>query len=111
MACQGVRGGVHQSGAVLPVSMVLLIVMTLLVLSSSQATGLQERRAVNQRDSGLVRHAAEASLRAAEGFLDQALPAGESAQRPLRASPLSHSLIEPQFRPRPLRGKAVDPPA
>lgn len=64
-------GPVHasQQGAVLVVSLLLLLVMTLLGLGASQSTRLQERMAGNQRDLEVAMQSAEAGLRAAEGLL------------------------------------------
>jgi type IV pilus assembly protein PilX len=56
----------RQRGAVLVVSLLLLLVMTLLGLGASQSTRLQERMAGNQRDQEVALQGAEASLRAAE---------------------------------------------
>lgn len=60
-----------QRGAVLVVSLLLLVVMTLLGLGASQSTRLQERMAGNQRDLELAMQSGEASLRAAEALLLQ----------------------------------------
>lgn len=59
----------RQQGAVLIVSMILLLVMTILALTVSQSSLMQERMAGNIRDSDLSFQAAEASLRGAEQFL------------------------------------------
>lgn len=59
----------RQQGAVLVVSLLLLLVMTLLGLGASQSTRLQERMAGNQRDQEIALQGAEASLRAAEDLL------------------------------------------
>jgi type IV pilus assembly protein PilX len=56
----------RQRGAVLVISLLLLLVMTLLGLGASQSTRLQERMAGNQRDQEVALQGAEASLRAAE---------------------------------------------
>lgn len=58
-----------QRGAVLVVSLLLLLVMTLLGLGASQSTRLQERMAGNQRDLEVAMQSAEAGLRAAEELL------------------------------------------
>jgi type IV pilus assembly protein PilX len=58
-----------QRGAVLVVSLLLLLVMTLLALGASQSTRLQERMAGNQRDLDVALQASEATLRAAERVL------------------------------------------
>jgi len=59
-----------QSGAVLVVSLLLLLVMTVLALGASQATRMQERMAGNARDVDLAFQSAEAGLRAGERFID-----------------------------------------
>jgi type IV pilus assembly protein PilX len=56
----------QQRGAVLIVSLLLLLVMTLLGLGASQSTRLQERMAGNQRDLELALQGAESALRGAE---------------------------------------------
>lgn len=55
-----------QKGAVLIVSLVLLIIMTLLGLSSMSNTVMEERMAGNQRNSNLAFQAAESALRSGE---------------------------------------------
>lgn len=63
------RSASRQSGAILVVSMILLLVMTILALTVSQTSRMQERMAGNARDSDLSFQAAEAGLRSAEQFL------------------------------------------
>jgi type IV pilus assembly protein PilX len=58
-----------QRGAALVVSLLLLLVMTILALSMSQTTRLQERMAGNSRDTKLAFQSAETGLRAAEDYL------------------------------------------
>src|SRR3954468_5816249 len=60
----------RQRGAVLVVSLILLLVMTILALSGSQVVRLQERMAGNVRDSDLAFQGAEAALRDGERYLD-----------------------------------------
>jgi len=55
---------------VLIVSLILLLVMTILALSGSQAVRLQERMAGNARDTDLAFQGAEAGLRDAETYID-----------------------------------------
>lgn len=62
-----------QQGAVLVVSLLLLLVMTVLALTASQSTRLQERMAGNLRDSDMSFQAGEAGLRAAEERLDDVI--------------------------------------
>lgn len=61
----------RQRGAILAVSLLLLLVMTVLALTASQTTRLQERMAGNARDTDQAFQAAEAALRAAEISLDE----------------------------------------
>lgn len=60
----------NQRGAILVVSLLLLLVMTVLALTASQATRMQERMAGNARDLDLAFQAGEAGLRAAETRID-----------------------------------------
>jgi type IV pilus assembly protein PilX len=55
-----------QSGAVLVVSLIMLLLLTLIGVAGSQVTGLEEKMASNRRDQNLSFQAAEAALRAAE---------------------------------------------
>jgi type IV pilus assembly protein PilX len=61
--------GTRQRGAVLVVSMLLLLVMTVLALSMSQTARLDERMAGNSRDYELAFQGSESALRAAEATL------------------------------------------
>lgn len=63
----------RQRGAVLIISMLLLVVMTVLALTASQATQMQERMAGNARDLDLAFQAGEAGLRAAETHIQQSI--------------------------------------
>lgn len=58
-----------QRGAVLIVSMLLLLVLTILAIGASQTTRLEERMAGNTRDIDMAFQASEAGLRAAEGYI------------------------------------------
>src|SRR5262245_11778762 len=62
--------GTRQRGAVLVVSLLLLLVMTVLALGASQATRMQERMAGNSRDHDLALQNAEAGLRTGERLID-----------------------------------------
>jgi type IV pilus assembly protein PilX len=59
----------RQHGAILVVSLILLLIMTVLALSVSQTSRMQERMTGNARDSDLSFQAAEAGLRGAEKYL------------------------------------------
>lgn len=61
---------IRQRGAILVVSLLLLLVMTVLALTASQTTRLQERMAGNARDLDLAFQAGEAGLRGAEKRID-----------------------------------------
>ncbi|TRW92788.1 pilus assembly PilX family protein [Candidatus Methylobacter oryzae] len=56
----------HQSGVVLPISMIMLLLLTLISITATQVTGLEEKMAGNSKDSNLAFQAAEAALRAGE---------------------------------------------
>jgi type IV pilus assembly protein PilX len=60
------REPLRQQGAVLAVSLILLLIMTMLAISGGQAVRLQERMASNLRDVDLALQGAEAGLRDAE---------------------------------------------
>ena len=56
----------HQSGVVLPISMIMLLLLTLISITSSQVAGLEEKMAGNSKDLNLAFQAAEAALRVGE---------------------------------------------
>lgn len=64
------RSAQRQKGAVLAVSLILLLVMTMLAISGGQAVRMQERMAGNLRDVDLALQGAEAGLRDAERNID-----------------------------------------
>ncbi len=55
-----------QSGVVLVVSLVMLLLLTLIALTGMQTTGLEEKMVTNMRDNNIAFQAAEAALRDAE---------------------------------------------
>jgi type IV pilus assembly protein PilX len=59
----------HQQGAVLAISLIILLLMTIIGVSAMQSTTLQEKMAGNLRDSNLAFQAAETALRDAENYL------------------------------------------
>ena len=59
----------HQQGAVLAISLIILLLMTIIGVSAMQSTTLQEKMAGNLRDSNLAFQAAESALRDAENYL------------------------------------------
>jgi type IV pilus assembly protein PilX len=60
----------NQTGIVLFMSLVILLILTILGLSSVQTTSLQERMSRNASDSNLAFQAAESALRDGEDSLD-----------------------------------------
>lgn len=62
--------GKHQRGAVLVVSLLLLLIITVLALGASQTTRLQERMSASMRDRDLAFESSEAGLRNAERIID-----------------------------------------
>ena len=58
-----------QQGAVLIVSLIILLLMTMIGLSSMQNTTLEERMSGNYRDMNLSFQAAEMTLREGEGWI------------------------------------------
>ena len=61
----------QQRGAVLIVSLLLLMVVTILALAAGQSTRLQERIAGSQRNFDLAFQSAEAALRSGERWVDE----------------------------------------
>jgi type IV pilus assembly protein PilX len=62
----------QQKGAVLIVSIIVLLVLTLISVTAMQTTSLEEKMAGNMRNKNLAFQAAEAALRAGEGYLSSA---------------------------------------
>ncbi|POZ50864.1 pilus assembly PilX family protein [Methylovulum psychrotolerans] len=60
----------HQKGAVLAIGLVMLLLLTLIGISGTQSTGLEERMAGNEQDENLAFQAAEATIKAAEQQLE-----------------------------------------
>jgi len=60
----------RQQGAVLIVSLIMLLVVTLIAVSSMQGTVMEEKMAGNTRDRNLAFQTAESSLREAETYVE-----------------------------------------
>jgi type IV pilus assembly protein PilX len=73
----------RQSGAVLAVSLLLLLVLSILAVSMSQTARMQERMAGNVRDSDVAFQAAEAGLRGGEDFIDSSPTAPITCATPI----------------------------
>lgn len=69
----------HQSGAVLVISLIMLLLLTIIGVTGVQSTSLEEKMAGNMRDKNLAFQAAESALNAAEKSLDTALPPFDAA--------------------------------
>jgi type IV pilus assembly protein PilX len=66
------RFALDQSGAVLIISLIILLLLTIIVGTAIQTTSLEEKMAGNLRDRNIAFQAAESALRAGEAFLTQA---------------------------------------
>ncbi|NOS87147.1 MAG: pilus assembly protein PilX [Methylococcaceae bacterium] len=64
----------QQTGAVLAISLVILVLLTIIGISAAQFTGLEEKMAGNLRDRNLAFQAAETALREAEEKTADLLP-------------------------------------
>lgn len=74
-----IKHPVRQRGAILVVSLLLLLVLSVLAITASQTTRMEERMAGNARDVELAFQAGEAGLRAAEVRIQEDLaPKGPS---------------------------------
>lgn len=60
----------RQQGAVLIVSMIILLLLTILGVTSMRSTNLEERMAGNMRDKHVAFEAAEAGIAEAEDFIE-----------------------------------------
>ncbi len=66
----------REKGAVLAVSLLLLLVLTLIGVSSMQGTLLEEKMAGNAKDRNLAFQTSESGLREAEDFVEQLVSLG-----------------------------------
>jgi|CXWL01.1.fsa_nt_gi type IV pilus assembly protein PilX len=66
----------HQSGAVLAIGLVMLLLLTLIGITGTQVTGLEEKMAGNSKDQNLAFQSAEAALRAGEAKIEAAWNGG-----------------------------------
>ena len=65
-----------ETGSVLIVSLIMLLLLSLIGVAGIQTTIMQDRMAANLLDKGLAFEAAEAALREGESTLATAVPAG-----------------------------------
>lgn len=68
------RKPANECGAILFVSLILLIVLTLIGVTALRVSTMEERMAGNMRDRAIAFQAAEAALRAAEKLLGDGAP-------------------------------------
>lgn len=66
----------HQRGAVLIVSLMMLLIMTIIGVSSMQSSTMEEKMASNSRDRNVGFQSAEVALREAEVFIDALVTTG-----------------------------------
>lgn len=59
----------RQAGVVLVISLIMLLLLTLIGITASNVTGLEEKMAGNTRDENLAFQAAESALRAGEALV------------------------------------------
>lgn len=67
----------QQRGAVLVISMIILLILTMLGVTSMRSTSLEERMAGNARDRHIAFEAAESALIDAENFLETVATTGD----------------------------------
>lgn len=72
----------HQSGVVLVIGLIMLLLLTIISTTAMRTTSLEERMAGNLRNYNLAFQAAESSLREAEAFINS----GTGPFNPLRLS-------------------------
>jgi type IV pilus assembly protein PilX len=65
-----------QTGAVLVISLIILLLLTIIGVTGMQTTSLEERMAGNMRDKSLAFESAEAALRDAETFMETVFTLG-----------------------------------
>lgn len=80
----------HQSGAVLIISLIMLLLLTLIGTTSMQSSSLEEKMVGNMRSRDLAFQAAEAALRGAETTL---CPTSPCAIPPITILPLINKTI------------------
>lgn len=69
-----VKTPTKQTGAVLYISLIMLLLLSIIGITGMQVTGLEEKMSGNTRDSNLAFQSAEATLRAGEQALTAAAP-------------------------------------
>lgn len=75
-ASASIRLPARQRGAVLVVSLVILLIVTMIAVSSMRGTVLEEKMAGNTRDRNVAFQAAESAVREAEIFIESIVSLG-----------------------------------
>lgn len=75
-ACQSPLRATRQRGAVLVVSLIILVVITVIAAGSMRGTILEEKMAGNSRDRNLAFQAAESAVREGEMFIESVASLG-----------------------------------
>jgi type IV pilus assembly protein PilX len=63
----------NQSGVVMVIGLIMLLLLTLIGITASQVTGLEEKMAGNSRDQNIAFQAAEAVLRDGEDMIENGI--------------------------------------
>ena len=75
----------HQRGAVLVISLIILLVITMLAVGSMQNTLLEEKMAGNSSDRNLAFQSTESAVREAEVFVEGMIRGGAEPGIPVDA--------------------------
>ena len=91
----------NQSGAVLIISLIMLLLLTLIATTGMQSTTLEEKMAGNMRDKDLAFQAAESAIKAAEAALTPPLATSDTGTGGLYSSastlPTSSAILTDSF--------------
>ncbi len=86
--------GAHERGAVLVVSMIFLMIITLIAIGSIRDTVLEEKMAGNTRDRNIAFQSAESGVREAEQFIEGITSLGDFDSAP---GLYGRTAVEPEF--------------
>jgi len=74
----------NQSGIVLIIGLIMLLLLTIIAITAMRVTSLEERMAGNLQNQNIAFQAAESALRDAEGYIDVQARTADSAFNPFR---------------------------
>lgn len=74
----------NQSGIVLIIGLIMLLLLTIIAITAMRVTSLEERMAGNLQNQGIAFQAAETALRDAEAYIDVQARTVDSAFNPFR---------------------------